>query len=97
MRVGSAVMGSARTVVTSSNLRFGKKCESIKGMGTGYRAGPSSESNIFVSVLMPDRDLNFLTQICKFDPFFLAQLRLCLQCFTTGSSALHKYEYPYYW
>ena len=34
------------------------KSEPILGISTGYRAGPSSESDIFVSVLMPDRDLN---------------------------------------
>ena len=33
------------------------KSEPILGISTGYRAGPSSESDIFVSVLMPDRDL----------------------------------------
>ena len=51
----SAVMGSARTAVTSLKLCFSKNCEPTLGIGTGYRAGPS---DFFVSVLMPDRDLN---------------------------------------
>ena len=37
--------------------RFVWKSEPFLGISTGYRAGPSSESDIFVSVLMPDRDL----------------------------------------